>query len=71
MSLTSFLISHRLFDKEGDSSTVDLTQVYDHLSYAEFQLGNVKRAAHYTRLMLQNGGHSLAGPPSSLLVVWS
>ena len=34
---------------------MDLTEVYDHLSFAEFKLGNVKRAAHYTRLMLQNG----------------
>ena len=34
---------------------MDLTEVYDHLAYAEFKLGNVKRAAHYTRLLLQNG----------------
>ncbi|CAI8018519.1 Prolyl 4-hydroxylase subunit alpha-2 [Geodia barretti] len=44
----------RLFDEEGDSSTVDLSGVYDHLSFAEYKLGNLKRAAHYTRLLLQN-----------------
>jgi prolyl 4-hydroxylase len=51
----------RLFDEEGDTSSVDLTEVYDHLAYAEFKLGNVKRAAHYTRLLLQNDpAHSRA-----------
>ncbi|CAI7999257.1 Prolyl 4-hydroxylase subunit alpha-2 [Geodia barretti] len=44
----------RLLDEEGHSSTVDLSDVYDHLSFAEYKLGNLKRAAHYTRLMLQN-----------------
>ena len=32
---------------------MDLTEGYDHLSFAEFKPGNVKRAAHYTCLMLQ------------------
>lgn len=36
-------------------SDVDLTLVYDHLSFSEYQLGNVKRAAQYTRDLLQNG----------------
>lgn len=44
----------RLFDEEGDTSDLDLTLVYDHLSYAEYKLGNIKKAAHYTRLLLQN-----------------
>ena len=50
----SLSLSLRLFDEEGDSPTVDLTEVYDLLSFAEFKMGNVKRAAHYTRLLLQN-----------------
>ena len=56
LNIPHFSLHHiRLFDEEGGSSTVDLSEVYDHLSFAEFKLGNIKRAAHYTRVVLQNG----------------
>jgi len=39
----------------GRGSDLDLALVYDHLSYAEYKLGNLKKAAQYTRDLLQNG----------------
>lgn len=34
---------------------MDLADVYDHLAYSEYQLGNIRRATQYTRDLLQNG----------------
>lgn len=36
-------------------SDLDLSLVYDHLAYSEYQLGNMKRATQYTRDLIQNG----------------
>lgn len=43
------------FGVAGSGSGVDLAEVYDHLAFSEYQLGNVKRATQYTRDLLQNG----------------
>lgn len=36
-------------------SDVDLSEVYDHLAFSEYELGNIKKATQYTRDLLQNG----------------
>jgi hypothetical protein len=35
---------------------VDLIEVYDHLAFSEYQLGNIRKAYQYTKDLLQNGG---------------
>ena len=47
-------------DSKSRHSNVDLALVYDHLAFSEYQLGNIKKAAQYTRDLLQNGRHSLS-----------
>ena len=39
----------------GNGVNLDLSEVYDHLAFSEYQLGNIKRAMQYTRDLLQNG----------------
>ena len=34
---------------------VDLVSIYDHLSFSEYSIGNLKRAAGYNKDLLQNG----------------
>lgn len=36
-------------------SDLDFVLVYDHLAFSEYKLGNLKKAAQYTRDLLQNG----------------
>ena len=43
----------RKFD-EGDTGGVQLSDIFDHLSYVEFRMGNIKRAKQFTRDLLQN-----------------
>ncbi|XP_019849479.1 PREDICTED: prolyl 4-hydroxylase subunit alpha-2-like isoform X2 [Amphimedon queenslandica] len=44
------------FDEEGGdpTGTVDIPSIYDHLSFAEYSLGNIKKASQYTRELLQH-----------------
>ena len=49
----------------GRGSDLDLTLAYDHLAYAEYKLGNLKKAVQYTRDLLQNG-EDIAGGHSSV-----
>lgn len=39
----------------GRGADLDLALVYDHLAFAEYKSGNFKRAAQYTKDLLQNG----------------
>ena len=50
-----FSISHSWFPIPGDTKGIDLTLVYDHLAFAEYSLGNLRKALQYTKDLLQNG----------------
>ena len=39
---------------QGDDQDVSLVEVYDHLSFAEYSLGNIRRAKQFTKDLLQN-----------------
>lgn len=41
-------------EEEQSMEEIELASIYDHLAYAEYKLGNVKRAMQYTRDLLQN-----------------
>lgn len=55
-SLLTLRCAHAHTHTDG---VVDLVSIYDHLAFSEYSLGNVKRAAMYTRELLQNGRASL------------
>jgi hypothetical protein len=49
------LYFHSWFPIPGDTEGIDLTLVYDHLAFAEYSLGNYRKAMLYTKDLLQNG----------------
>lgn len=55
---TLFLPTHHSIcsvPNPGDTEGIDLTLVYDHLAFAEYSLGNYRKALQYTKDLLQNG----------------
>ena len=48
-------ITNYSFPIPGDTEGIDLTLVYDHLAFAEYSLGNLRKALQYTKDLLQNG----------------
>ncbi|XP_065912697.1 prolyl 4-hydroxylase subunit alpha-1-like isoform X1 [Dysidea avara] len=41
-------------EDEEQAKDVDIVDIYDHLSYSEYKLGNIKKAIQYSRDLLQN-----------------
>ena len=51
----------RKFDEKNDTKEVQLVDIYDHLAFAEYELGNLRRASQFTKELLQNEpGHERA-----------
>ncbi len=44
----------RKFDEDQDTTGVELADIYDHLAYAEYEMGNLRRASQFTKDLLQN-----------------
>lgn len=55
MYLYWYLNAHYPCPIPGDSEGIDLTLVYDHLAFAEYSMGNFRKALQYTKDLLQNG----------------
>ena len=44
----------RKFDEDQDTDGVELADIYDHLAFAEYKIGNLRRASQFTKDLLQN-----------------
>lgn len=44
----------RKFDEDNDTKDVELADIYDHLAFAEYKMGNLRRASQFTKDLLQN-----------------